>query len=118
MPMKITSVLVACVAAVLGQSAYAQSYSWTVFAGTPPPAGSTGGAVNSGSTDGTGQVARFNQPHFLTIDASNVLYVTDTANATIRRITPAGAVSTILGLAGSSLYVDGSASVARFVAPC
>ncbi|HLP06863.1 MAG TPA: immunoglobulin domain-containing protein, partial [Opitutaceae bacterium] len=52
----------------------------------------------SGSTDGYGVDALFNQPQGLTLDANGNLYVADTGNSSVRKITPAGTVTTIAGL--------------------
>lgn len=70
-----------------------------------------------GTADGTGSVARFNQPSGLTVDTVGNLYVTDTFNHTIRKITSAGVVTTLAGLAGTSGSADGLGSVARFNQP-
>src|ERR1035437_10053883 len=51
-------------------------------------------AVVSGSADGTGSGARFNQPQGVAVDTNGIVYVADTGNYTIRKITPAGAVTT------------------------
>jgi kumamolisin len=61
------------------------------------PYGSTAGnSDSSGSTDGTGNNARFNGPNALVTDISNNLYVADTGNNSIRKITAStGAVSTL-----------------------
>jgi hypothetical protein len=77
-------------------------------------AGSTG---SSGSADGTGSAARFFAPRDIAVDATGNVYVGDTNNFTVRKITPAGAVSTLAGLAGSAGSVDGAGSAARFAAP-
>src|SRR5437870_8892472 len=62
-------------------------------------AGSRGAA---GSTDGTGQAARFNDPKGITTDGTN-LFVADTGNHTIRKIVIAtGVVTTIAGVAGQA----------------
>lgn len=71
----------------------------------------------SGTTDGTGTAARFNTPTCITRDSSNNLYVADTGNHTIRKITPAGVVTTIAGLAGSTGSTDGTGTAARFNNP-
>ena len=74
-------------------------------------------ADTSGSTDGTGNVARFNSPTGMAIDSAGNLYVSDTGNYTIRKITSEGAVTTLAGLAGTSGYFDGAGSAARFLEP-
>ena len=50
-----------------------------------------------GADDGLGSLASFNRPTGLAIDTENNLYVTDTDNRRIRKITPAGLVTTIVG---------------------
>jgi hypothetical protein len=72
---------------------------------------------NSGSTDGTGNVARFSNPHGITIDSSENLYVCDSFNSTIRKVTSAGVVTTLAGLAGILGSDDGTGSSARFKYP-
>jgi len=88
---------------------------------TITPAGVVGtlaGLANViGSTDGTGSAARFNGPNGVAVDAAGNVYVADNNNHTIRKVTPAGVVSTLAGLAGTSGSADGTASVARFVFP-
>ncbi|MCG6146519.1 SMP-30/gluconolactonase/LRE family protein [Leptospira bandrabouensis] len=72
----------------------------------------------SGFSDGQGSIAKFNSPKGLTIDSEDNLYVADSVNGTIRRITSAGIVSTFAGnasVAGSN--VDGVGSSARFNSP-
>jgi streptogramin lyase len=71
----------------------------------------------SGSTDATGAAARFNHPEGVAVDKSDNVYVADQSNNTIRKITPAGAVSTFAGLAGQSGTNDGTGNVARFNQP-
>lgn len=76
-----------------------------------------GSATESGSTDASGEAARFDNPTGIAIDASGNLYVADTGNESIRKITPAGVVTTLAGAAGTSQYVDGPGERARFLAP-
>jgi hypothetical protein len=76
-----------------------------------------GTAGSSGSADGTGSAARFNNPEGVAVDGSGNLYVVDAGNATIRKITPAGVVSTLAGTAGSLGSADGTGSAARFYNP-
>ncbi|MCL2011932.1 MAG: IPT/TIG domain-containing protein [Cystobacterineae bacterium] len=75
-----------------------------------------GNCRNAGFADGTGAVARFNEPHGITIDSAGNLYVTDTVNHRIRRITPGGAVTTIAG-SGTAGHLDGTGTAARFYYP-
>lgn len=74
-------------------------------------------AGQQGSADGTGSTARFKTPRGLIVDPRGNVFVADTWNHTIRKITPAGVVSTVAGLAGTSGSTDGPADVARFNAP-
>jgi hypothetical protein len=73
----------------------------------------------SGSADGFGAAASFKSPVGITY-AGNILYVTDTGNATIREInvfSGQGQVTTIAGLVGGRDGVDGIGSAARFDTP-
>jgi len=74
-------------------------------------------AGQSGSADGAGSAARFNGPSGIVADASGNLYVADTLNHAIRRVTPAGVVTTVAGAAGVSGYVDAVGTGARFFGP-
>jgi sugar lactone lactonase YvrE len=76
-----------------------------------------GQARSSGSADGTGAEARFNNPQDIAVDASGTVYVADASNHTIRRITTDGVVSTLAGLAGQKGNTDGPIAEARFNSP-
>ncbi len=76
-----------------------------------------GAAGSKGSSDGIGLKARFNGPTGIAVDSAGTIFVADTVNRTIRRITAAGVVSTIAGLAGSSGAVDGTGNAVRFTTP-
>ncbi len=76
-----------------------------------------GSAGLSGSTDGAGSVARFNRPQGIAVDSSGNVFVSDSDNHTIRKITAAGVVTTLAGSAGSFGNVDGAGSAARFRFP-
>ena len=76
-----------------------------------------GSAGNSGSTDGTGSNARFNSPYGLTVDSGGNVFVADTNNHTIRKVTSAGAVTTFAGSAGNSGTANGTLINARFASP-
>ena len=97
----------------------------TTIAGSPV---NSNGEAAVGSTDGSGDVARFWAPSGIAISPDgSVLYVADTVNHTIRRmVLAAGAdprvagnwsVTTIAGYATSAGYRDGVGSVARFTYP-
>jgi hypothetical protein len=75
------------------------------------------GANGRGSTDANGTNARFNSVTSIVLDASNNLYVADQMNFTIRKITPAGDVTTIAGKAGEYGNADGIGVNARFSSP-
>jgi len=79
-----------------------------------------GSAGNDGSTDspsGPGSAARFHFPTGLALDSDGNLFVADTGNSTIRKITSAGAVSTFAGLAGNIGSTNDTGSAARFHSP-
>lgn len=76
-----------------------------------------GTAGITGSADGTGAAASFNQPRAVATDSADNVYVTDTNNHTIRKITPAGEVTTLAGATEQSGGSDGQGSAARFFAP-
>lgn len=80
----------------------------TTFAGT---------AGVTGSNDASGTLAEFSGPTGITIDKNNNLYVADTNNNTIRKITSARLASTFAGLAGASGVTNGIGSAARFTSP-
>lgn len=73
--------------------------------------------VYKGAVDGVGNTARFDQPESIAVDKSGNLYVADTLNETIRKITPSGVVTTLAGLAKTSGSADGQGSSARFYRP-
>jgi DNA-binding beta-propeller fold protein YncE len=74
-------------------------------------------ALNTGDTDNIGDLARFNQPWGVAVDGAGNVYVADTLNHTIRRITPDGAVTLLAGVSGSAGYNDGPAASAMFSRP-
>jgi kumamolisin len=79
-----------------------------------------GSARHPGSQDapsGPGTSARFNNPAGIALDSSGNIYVADTGNNTIRKITPAGAVTTLAGHAGTAGYLDANGTTAAFNQP-
>lgn len=77
----------------------------SVFAGNP---------MSTGSSDGMGLAARFAYPQGIDSDSAGNLYVADTQNLTLRRVTPLGAVSTWAGIPGVSGQADGPCASATF----
>jgi len=76
------------------------------------------GSANAiGFADGTGAAARFNFPSGVAVDSSGNLYVADTTNNLIRKITPGGAVSTLAGVQNVAGFDDGTGSGALFNHP-
>ncbi|RXE85870.1 Ig-like domain-containing protein [Pseudoalteromonas sp. A757] len=74
------------------------------------------GSGTAGSDEGTGSAASFNFPKAVTVDASGNVYVADSSNNKIRKITPAGVVTTFAG-SGSPGSTDGTGTAATFAAP-
>jgi len=91
-----------------------------------PPAGvaevavaTLAGAAEPGYRDGTASVARFNGPAAVALAADGSVYVADSRNHVIRKVSKAGRVSTFAGAADRGLggFADGPAGRARFAAP-
>lgn len=81
--------------------------------GMQPFAGGSG----TGSSDGIGSAAQFNSPRSLTVGPVGNIYVTDTLNYTIRKITPTGTVSTFSGQSGSRFFGGTTRSTATYDFP-
>lgn len=73
-----------------------------------------GQAGVAGSDNGNGSAALFRYPTGIAVDNNGNLYVTDQGNFMIRKITPAGDVTTLAGLAGGPGSDDGTGTAARF----
>jgi sugar lactone lactonase YvrE len=84
---------------------------------TPAIAVLAGQLGGPGNIDGPRAVARFNLPGAVTLDAAGTLYISDSGNHTVRKITPDGMVSTLAGLPGTAGFADGLGSAARFAHP-
>jgi sugar lactone lactonase YvrE len=76
-----------------------------------------GTAGVAGFSNAVGTAAQFNFPSGVALDSSNNLYVADTVNCVIRKITPAGVVSTFVGIPGSAGSTDSSAGTPQFSYP-
>ena len=71
----------------------------------------------AGSDDGTGEAARFMGPAGIAINSEGVLFVADTANQLIRRISVTGEVTTLAGQPGITGTSDGPGAEAKFNYP-
>ena len=89
---------------ILLQNLYSNAQLVTTFAGS-----------SAGYIDATGLNAQFDNPQGIATDASGNVYVADFGNNKIRKITPAGVVSTF---AGSTLgSANGTGTAAQFNGP-
>ncbi len=76
-----------------------------------------GHAPAFGSSDGKGDVARFFSPAGIAVDSAGNVFVPDTSNHTIRKITAAREVTTIAGAVQQVGFIDGPGLQARFNSP-
>ncbi len=76
-----------------------------------------GNTAGPGNFDAVGAAAGFFNPNGVASDSAGNVYAADTGSHTIRRITPAGVVSTVAGLSGQSGSADGNGTAARFNSP-
>lgn len=70
-----------------------------------------------GTVDGQASTARLANPAGLAVDPGGSIYIVDSGGCTIRKLTPAGELSTYAGVAGSRGSDDGHRGVARFDSP-
>jgi formylglycine-generating enzyme required for sulfatase activity/sugar lactone lactonase YvrE len=91
----------------------------TNYSGRAGFAGSADGtsAVFGGSADGTASPVRFNMPTDVAVDASGNVYVADSGNHAIRKITPDGVVTTMAGTLGAEGSSNATGADARFRSP-
>jgi sugar lactone lactonase YvrE len=83
---------------------------------TPEGSVSTLAGGAEGYADGAGAAASFDTPSALAVDADGNLYVADTGNHRVRKVTPEGSVTTLAG-DGTAGFRDGPARAAQFNAP-
>jgi len=74
------------------------------------------GNGNQGAADSTGMAASFNKPTAVAVDAAFNVYVADYGNNLIRKISPAGAVTTLAG-SGAAGSANGTGAAASFKNP-
>lgn len=70
-----------------------------------------------GYADGIADKALFNYPMAAAIDGNDNVYIADTLNNCIRRISADGKVTTVAGSPGKEGFVNGNAGTAKFRAP-
>ena len=80
----------------------------STYAGKPNQAGYKDGGIG---------VALFNSPLSLALDTNGTLYVADTGNSVVRKISPTGEVTTLAGQPGSHGDLDGFGTNALFDVP-
>jgi len=104
--------LLAAASAVVGshfawaQLNYTVPYAITTLAGNP--------LYFNDYLDGTGTGAHFSNPYGVAVDGSGNVYVADTGNNAIRKITPGGMVTTLAGSSGNVGCIDGTGKDAEW----
>ena len=74
------------------------------------------GSLNYGFVEGESQSAQFKSPNGVVVDKSHSVFVADTENNAIRKISASGIVSTLAGSTENG-YIDGTGQSARFNKP-
>ena len=104
---KISSIPILVLISLLASCKISESMAWVIstFAGTG----------SAGHAEGIGSTALFNSPYGVAVDSRGNVYVADANNHLIRKITPAGVVSTLAGSTGG--FADGTGIAAQFNDP-
>ena len=76
-----------------------------------------GSAATTGNLDGKGREAYFNRPAGISLAADGTLWVADSSNFTVRKVSADGSVSTVAGGPGIRDAQDGIGAAARFQGP-
>ncbi len=74
------------------------------------------GSGSDGFADGTNTKAKFNAPYGVAIDGNGNVYVADSSNHRMRRVSPDGNVTTLAG-SGTQGFADGTSATAMFSSP-
>lgn len=99
------------------QTVSGSTFTYQTSSSTTEPIVTTfAGSGVAGYTDGATTTAQFNRPNNIAVDPQGNVYVTDYAGSRIRKITPAGVVSTFAGTSANG-YKDGKATEAQFFNP-
>ena len=106
-PLRCRHLLVWLALAVSARAEVSDGHYFMPLAGGPVP----------GCCDGCGAAARFHRPAGVAMDRHGRLVVADSMNNTIRRITPAGEVTTLAGSPGVAGSADGTGRAANFFHP-
>lgn len=94
-----------------------ESRASSIYVSPPWQVSTYAGYTGSGSADGAAATATFNEPSGVAVDGAGNIYVADTLNSTIRKLTPGGVVSTVAGTPGLAGIADGAAASALFSSP-
>ena len=73
-----------------------------------------GNPLVAGAADGSGSAAAFNTPFGISSNGAGLLYVSDSNNNTVRRVTLAGVVTTLAGQLMPTGFLDAAGPIARF----
>lgn len=74
------------------------------------------GSGTAGSSDGTGTLATFNKPFGIATNSGDTLYIADSSNNKLRKVTPGGVVTVFAG-SGTASHVDATGTSAAFYSP-